>query len=154
MPQFRPAALIGRALPLLLLLAWPVAALAETASVDPTATLAPLVLTASAAAVAVLRWIVKRELVRLADAIGAQLAPGRQAALDAAVDQAAAAIAPILAGLADQALKQHLAAALASTEAQAILRYLPAATASLDPGSVAARITAALGDPLAPAAHS
>ena len=123
---------------------------------DPLATaasLSPLLLALSTALACILRWVVKREIARLEDLLGTRLTPGNAAALDAAIDQAAAAIAPVLAGFADEALKARLAPLMASAEAQAILRYLPQASAALGlgPDQLAQRIAAALGDPLAPA---
>jgi hypothetical protein len=130
----------------------PVASFAATGGEPETASLTPIILAASAAAVAVLRYIVKREVANLAQAIGSQLSPSHAASLDAAIDQAASSIVPVLASVADDLVKTRLSGALASAEAQAIIRYLPQATAALGltPDVIASRITAALGDPLVP----
>jgi hypothetical protein len=112
-----------------------------------------VVVTTVAAAIALLRWLVKREIAELAVSLGARLTPAHASAIDAAVDRAAAEIAAALEPLAEGTLKARLGPILATTEASAILRYLPqAATAlGLTPETLSARITAALGDPLTPA---
>ena len=133
------------------LIAAPAVALADTGTVATVET-GPLVLTLVGAAVAVLRWVVKRELAALARTLGDRLTPGHAAAIDEAIDRAAAAVEPLLGAVADQAVRTRLAPALARTEAAAILRYLPQAAAALGltQDTVEARIAAALGDPLHP----
>ena len=124
----------------------------DTAAGGVADALGPLVLTLVGAAVAVLRWLVKRELAALEARLGARLAPTDQAAIDAAIDRAAEALETLLDGIADRAVRTRLAPALAASEAESILRYLPKAAEALGltRDAVAARIAAALGDPLKP----